>query len=440
MKTYQDIGIQIPQVYLPRKGTDLTKWAVIACDQFTSEPEYWQEVENLVGDAPSAHNLILPEVYLEKPGEMDRILNIQAAMRSYLDQGILQPHEGLIYVERTALGKTRKGILLCLDLEYYDYNRGSTSLVRATEGTIVERLPPRMKIRNGAALELPHILVLIDDPQRTVIEPLAAARESLDKLYDFDLMLGSGHLSGYAVSGALEEQIVAALCGLADPAGFARKYGVPQDTPVLLFAMGDGNHSLATAKAFWEQMKPTIGMDHPARYALVEIENVHDEGLEFEPIHRVLFDVRKNIFTAIQGYFGMDINLLHVSSAEEMIDRVDHTHGHKQVIGVVSDGGWVSYGLVEIEHPSSNLPVGTLQAFLDVFLKEGGAEKIDYVHGRDVVVKLGSQAGNVGFYVPGMDKSDLFKTVILDGALPRKTFSMGEAKEKRFYMEARKIV
>jgi len=440
MKTYKDIGIQIPQVYLPQKGIDLTKWAVIACDQFTSEPEYWQEVENLVGDAPSTYNLILPEVYLEKPGETERIQSIQSTMRAYLDQGILQPHEGLIYVERTALGKTRKGIVLCLDLERYDYTKGSTSLIRATEGTIVERLPPRMKIRTGAALELPHILVLIDDPRYTVIEPLAAAKGGLDKLYDFDLMLGSGHLNGYAVSGALEEQVVAALRGLANPADFARKYGVPQDTPVLLFAMGDGNHSLATAKAIWEQQKPTVGMDHPARYALVEIENVHDEGLEFEPIHRVLFGVKKNIFTAIQQHFGKDITLSHVSSAEEMVARVDNARGPKQVIGVVSDGGWVSYGVVEFDHPSSNLPVGTLQVFLDGFLKEGGAEKIDYVHGQDVVVKLGSQTGNVGFYVPGMHKSDLFKTVILDGALPRKTFSMGEAKEKRFYMEARRIV
>jgi hypothetical protein len=440
MKTYEDIGIQIPQVYLPRKGTDLTKWAVIACDQFTSEPEYWQEVEKLVGEAPSTYNLILPEVYLEKPGEMERIQAIQSTMRAYLDQGILQPHEGLVYVERAALGKTRKGIVLCLDLERYDYNKGSTSLVRATEGTIIERLPPRMKIRKGAALELPHILVLIDDPQRTVIEPLAAAKDSLDKCYDFDLMLGSGHLSGYAVSDALETKVIEGLRGLADPGIFAAKYGISKEKPVLLFAMGDGNHSLATAKAFWEQMKPTVGMDHPARYALVEIENVHDEGLEFEPIHRVLFGVKKNIFTAMQQHFGKDITLLHVSSAEEMVMRVDNTRGPKQVIGVVSDGGWVSYGVVEIDHPASNLPVGTLQAFLDGFLKEGGAEKIDYVHGQDVVVKLGSQTGNVGFYVPGMDKSDLFKTVILDGALPRKTFSMGEAKEKRFYMEARKIV
>ncbi len=440
MKTYEDIGIQIPQVYLPKKGIDLTKWAVIACDQFTSQPEYWEKAAEIVGNAPSTLNLIFPEAYLEQPGEAERIASIQATMRRYLDEGILEPREGFIYVERSVDGKTRRGLMLCLDLEHYDYTKGSTSLIRATEGTIIERLPPRMKIRTGAPLELPHILVLIDDPHRTVIEPVGEAKAKLEKLYDFDLMLGSGHLTGYAVSQALEDQVVAALRDLAKPEVFAAKYGISKDSPVLLFAMGDGNHSLATAKAVWERMKPEVGLNHPARYALVEIENVHDEGLEFEPIHRVLFGLKKNIFASLQHYFGHNFSLTPVDSAEEMIARVDRAHGPKHVIGVVSDGGWVHYGVIEIDHPASNLPVGTLQAFLDVFMKESGADRIDYVHGGDVVVNLGRQHGNVGFYVPGMDKSDLFKTVILDGALPRKTFSMGEAHEKRFYMEARKIV
>lgn len=440
MKIYDDLGIQIPQVYLPQKGTDLTKWAVIACDQFTSQPEYWQEVETIVGDAPSTLNLILPEVHLEQPGEAERIQRIRSSMREYLDKGILQPHEGLVFVERTVEGRTRRGLVLALDLEHYDYTKGSTSLIRATEGTIIERLPPRMKIRTGAALELPHILVLIDDPRHTVLEPIARAAARLEKLYDFDLMLGSGHLTGYAVSEALEEQAVAALRELARAEVFASKYKIGPDKPVLLFAMGDGNHSLATAKAVWKRIKPEVGLDHPARYALVEIENVHDEGLVFEPIHRLLFGLRKNIYAGLQQHFGNSLTLLPVSSAEEMVARVDHARGPKHTIGVVSNGGWATYGVIEIANPPSNLPVGTLQAFLDVFMKENGADKIDYVHGGEVVCKLGAQAGNVGFYVPGMDKSDLFKTVILDGALPRKTFSMGEAKEKRFYMEARKII
>lgn len=439
MKIISDLGIQIPQVYLPQKGIDLTKWAVIACDQFTSQPEYWNEVEKIVGDAPSTLNLTFPEVYLEKPGGEERIKNIQTSMRQYMEQGVLQPHNGLVYVERTVAGKTRKGIVLCLDLEAYDYNKGSSSLIRATEGTIVDRLPPRMKIREGALLELPHILVLIDDPNCAVIEPLGAAKSTLEKLYDFDLMLESGHLTGYAVNQEFEDRVVEALRGLADPETFASKYGIDKNQPVLLFAMGDGNHSLATAKAIWEKMKPLVGMDHPARYALVEIENVHDEGLEFEPIHRVLFGLKKDLFAELEKTFGANLSYKPVASADEMVKAVDSAKGQKQAIGLVGGGRSREFGVLEIASPSSNLPVGTIQTFLDAFLKEGGAEKIDYVHGEDVTVKLGSQSDNAGFYLPGMNKSDLFKTVILDGALPRKTFSMGEAREKRFYMEARKI-
>jgi len=437
MKTYPDLGILIPEVYLPKPGVDLHKWAVIAVDQFTSEPEYWAQVEQIVGDAPSTFRLTLPEIYLEKPGEAERIQAIQATTRQYLDAGILQPRQGLIYVERTAGGKTRKGLMLCLDLECYDYTKGSTSLIRATEGTIVDRLPPRIKIREGAALELPHILVLIDDPLRTVIEPIGAATDRLEKLYDFDLMLGSGHLTGYAVNdAALEAGVIAALRGLAQPETFAQKYGLMPDQPVLLFAMGDGNHSLATAKAIWEKIKHSVGPDHPARYALVEIENVHDEGLDFEPIHRVLFGLKRDFLAALKDAFGDNVTYAPVATADEMITRVDAGQADRQLVGLVTDQGC---GVIEITHASSNLPVGTIQAFLDPFLKAGGAEKIDYVHGADVTVRLGSQPGQVGLYLPGMRKGDLFKTVILDGALPRKTFSMGEAREKRFYLEARQI-
>ena len=439
MKIIDDIGIQIPQVFLPRAGTDLKKWAVIACDQFTSEPAYWRDVENIVGNAPSTLKLTFPEVYLEKPGAENRISNIQASMRKYMDEGLLQPRDGLIYVERTVGGKTRKGMILALDLERYDYNKGSSSLIRATEGTIVDRLPPRIKIREGAAMELPHILVLIDDPKHTVIEPLTAAKSKFEKLYDFDLMLESGHLAGYAVNSEIENQVVSTLRDLAKPETFSAKYGIGKNEPVLLFAMGDGNHSLATAKAIWEKMKPQVGMDHPARYALVEIENVHDDGLEFEPIHRVLFNLKKDVFAELTTYFGANFTYAPVTNGEEMIRRVDapRADGGKQVLGLV--GGGEKFGVIEISHPSTNLAVGTIQSFLDSFLKEGGAEKIDYVHGADVVERLALQPGHAGFYLAGIHKSELFKTVILDGALPRKTFSMGEAREKRFYMEARKI-
>jgi Protein of unknown function (DUF1015) len=280
---------------------------------------------------------------------------------------------------------------------------------------------------------------LIDDPNWTVIEPLSAAKFKLEKLYDFDLMLESGHLAGYAVNQEFENQVVDALHRLANPEIFTAKYGVDKNQPVLLFAMGDGNHSLATAKAIWEKMKPQVGMDHPSRYALVEIENVHDEGLEFEPIHRVLFGLKKDLFGELEKTFGENLTYKQVASADEMVKAVDSARGERQTIGLVGGGRSRDFGVLEITNPSSNLPVGTIQSFLDAFLNEGGAEKIDYVHGEDVTVKLGSQPGNAGFYLPGMNKSDLFKTVILDGALPRKTFSMGEAREKRFYMEARKI-
>ena len=437
MKIYDDIGVQTPQVYLPKKGTDLTKWAVIACDQFTSQPEYWKKVENLVGDAPSTLNLIFPEAYLEKTDGTERIQSIHSAMSAYLNKGIVQPRDGLIYIERSVAGKTRKGIVLCLDLERYDYAKDSASLIRATEGTIVDRLPPRMRIRQDAVLELPHILVVIDDPWHTVIEPVGRNKGALEKLYDFDLMFDSGHLAGYAVSEKLEAQVIESLRSLASPEAFAARYGISQDTPVLLFAMGDGNHSLATAKAVWEKMKSQVGPDHPARYALVEIENVHDEGLEFEPIHRVLFGLKRDLFVALKEYFGENFKYTLNARLEDAVRQVDNAHGPNHAIGLINGGK--DFGVVEIVHPSSNLPVGTLQTFIDQFIEKGGADKIDYVHGKDVVFSLGAQPGNAGFYVSGIAKSELFKTVILDGVLPRKAFSMGEAREKRFYMETRKI-
>ena len=437
MKTYPEIGVQSAEIYLPRPGVNLTKWAVIACDQFTSEPEYWKSVEKLVGDEPSTLHMILPEVYLGHADQDRRTIEAQNTMKKYLKTGLLQPRHGFILVERTINGKIRRGIMLALDLEHYDFTKGSQSLIRATEGTIIERLPPRMKIRENAVLELPHILVLIDDPQKTVIEPLLRAPEKLHKLYDFELMLDSGHLKGYLVEDPqLESQVVNALEALADPQEFQKKYGVGPEKGVLLFAMGDGNHSLATAKAIWEKIKSSVGMDHPARYALVEIENVHDESLEFEPIHRVIFNVHQDIKKDLLSSFGDNVGFSDCASIDEMVELVESYSAGGQVVGMISDKG---VEIVHFKRPNYNLPVGTLQAFLDGWIKRGAAEEIDYVHGKDVVARVGAKPGNLGFYLPSMNKSDLFKTVILDGALPRKTFSMGEAKEKRFYMECRKI-
>lgn len=437
MKNFPGIGVQLPQILLPKPGIDLHKWAVIAVDQFTSEPEYWRQVASLVGGSPSTLRLVLPEIFLGAGDEPERIAETQRSMQQYLEEGLLEPFDGFILVERSVGGRTRLGLMLALDLECYDYNPGSQSLVRATEGTILDRLPPRMKIRRNALLEVPHILVLIDDPQCSVIEPLYAQRSRLSRLYDFDLMLGSGHLSGYAIDQEdLQMQVVAALQRLAEPAAFHQKYGVGTDQQVLLFAMGDGNHSLATAKAIWEEMKPQVGMDHPARYALVEIENLHGAGLAFEPIHRVLFDVRENLAAAVRRFYAERAALTPVAGLQAMIRAVEGQEQPEQRIGVISPEG---YAVLSVRQPATNLPVGALQAFLDDWLKQSGAGRIDYVHGQDVVDHLGRQPGNLGFYLPAMQKSDLFKTVILDGALPRKTFSMGEAKEKRFYMESRRI-
>lgn len=437
MKNFPSIGVQIPEVYLPEKKVDPARWAVIACDQFTSQPEYWQKVSEIVGDSPSTFHLILPEVYLGKPEEQSRVKSTQQKMQEYMKTNVLQKKDGLIYVERTVDGKTRRGLMLALDLEKYNFNKGSQSLIRATEGTILDRLPPRIRIREGASLELPHILVLVDDPEDTVLGPIEKKRSSLPLAYDFDLMLGSGHLTGRHVEDAdLEKGVLSAFEALADPDHFHKKYNVGEDKDVLLFAVGDGNHSLATAKSIWEKLKPTVGLDHPARYALVEIENVHDKGLAFEPIHRVLFEVKEDPAAALRQAFGQNLEIVPVNSSREMIDQVHNPAPREQRFGLITPGG-TAY--VTIKNTASNLAVGTLQNFLDPWVKNGAASQIDYVHGDDVVCELGAKPGNIGFYLAGMSKSDLFKTVILDGALPRKTFSMGEAHEKRFYMECRKI-
>lgn len=444
MKTYDSIGIGIPEILLPAAGSDFTRWAVVACDQYTSQPEYWEQVKKSVSGAPSTLNLIYPEVYLNEANPERRIADIHNHMRDYLAKNILESHNGLVYLEREAAGRIRKGMLLCLDLERYDYSKGSTSLVRATEGTIVERLPPRMRIREGAPLELPHIMVLIDDPADTVIGSLTAAKDTMKQLYDFPLMMKSGHLKGWLANDAKLEKIVAtALEKLADPAAFSAKYGLPAGAPVLLFAMGDGNHSLATAKAIWEKTKAEAAdkaavMNSLTRYALVEIVNLHDNALQFEPIHRVLFEIAagRDLLGEMANFFSGHCRLHTVGTADEMKRRVDAQSGPGQLIGYIAAG---AIGVIEIDKPVSNLPVGSLQAFLDPFVKGGGAREIDYVHGTETVINLGIRKGNAGLYLPAMNKNDLFKTVILDGALPRKTFSMGEAEEKRFYVECRRI-
>lgn len=438
MSFYEEVGIHIPTVYLPDSSVDPTRWACIACDQFTSQPEYWQQVEAFIGDSPSTYHLILPEYLLGTSHEEARIASIHAAMQRYLAQGILTPHRGLVYLERTFAGRVRKGLLVALDLEKYDFRRGAKSLIRATEETIIERLPPRIKIRQGAPLELPHILVLIDDPAHTVIEPLAGQKDRLLSLYNTDLMLGSGHVAGWQIKDlAIEQQVIRALQQLIEPQNISARVGLPPDEPPLLYAMGDGNHSLATAKAIWEQIKPTVGLHHPARYALVELENVHDPAISFEPIHRVLFGIQRDLPAYLSDYYEGAVSFQPAGSVAELVQTIDHPSPTRQQVGYLSAE---TMGIITFHKPSSNLPVGTLQQPLDAYLKAGCASKMDYVHGQDILTSLASEVGNAGFYLPGMAKSDLFPTVIKDGALPRKTFSMGEAREKRFYYECRKII
>ena len=437
-KNIPEIAVQVPEILVPKTGVDLHKWAVIACDQFTSEPDYWHAVEAEVGDSPSTLHLILPEVYLGQPDEQVRQQQVVAAMREYLSGGIFSSIDHFIFVERTVGGKIRRGLMDALDLEKYDFKPGSTSLIRASEGTIIDRLPPRIIIRQQALIESPHILVLIDDPQKTVIEPLVSLKDQLLPVYNFDLMQGSGHLSGYQVSQpAIESRIISALENLADPKLFTQKYALEAGAPVLLFAVGDGNHSLATAKSVWEKLKPSVGMDHPARFALVEIENIHDEGLEFEPIHRLLFGVHQDVRPALQAFYPGQVSFTPCSSAEDLLQEISKSSSTCHNIGLVSPSG---FELLQIKAPRANLAVGSLQSFLDHWTQSGAADKIDYIHGNDVVFKLGSQPGQIGFILPAMAKQDLFTTIILDGVLPRKAFSMGEAHEKRFYLECRKIV
>jgi hypothetical protein len=430
-------GFRLPRALLPRRGIDLKKWAVVACDQHTSEPEYWHNVEAEVGDAPSTLHLIFPEAYLGQPDVPARIGRIQEAMRKYLAGGLFEEREGAIYVERTIGRRIRRGLMLELDLEHYDFSSTSTSLIRPTEGTMVARLAPRIEVRRGAELELPHILVLIDDPERTVIEPLGAAREQLAKLYETDLMFASGHVAGYAVDGVQAERVVQALLALANPRAFAARYRVPVETPVMLFAMGDGNHSLATAKSLWDSVRNSVGMDHPSRYALVEVVNIHDPALEFEPIHRLLLGVSADLRQAFAETFGNRYSCTDVPSGAEMRARVQAADVARHALGLIGPGR--RFSVIEIADPQSTLAIGTLQPFIDRFVERGGAADIDYIHGGEVLESLAMKPGSLGIHLAGMSKRDLLRMVVREGPLPRKTFSMGEADEKRFYVEARRI-
>lgn len=443
---FDTIALQVPKIHLPRKGVDLQRWAVIACDQYTSDIEYWKTLADFVADDPSTLNLIYPEVYLEEADPGARIAAINRCMQKYLDQGVLEEQSpGFLLIDReTSVVPSRKGLMVALDLEAYDYNEGASSLIRSTEGTILDRLPPRIRVRKNAPIELPHIMVLIDDPQQTVIEPLF--ERALPEAYNVELCCNGGRVRGWHVNGEQEISAVTdALSRLADPEQFARRYDV-EDQPVVLYAMGDGNHSFATAKAIWEELKQTADdreaiMHHPARYALIELVNIHDPGLEFEAIHRVVFESdSEQLLKAMADYYreqGGVLTLFRCADRVELAARqACEAKDGRHLIPFVDANG---VGLLVVDRPHFHLTVATLHSFLDVYTQKHTAARIDYIHGEEPVTKLGSQPGNVGFYLPAISKHDLFKTIILDGALPRKTFSMGEADEKRFYLECRSI-
>jgi uncharacterized protein (DUF1015 family) len=447
--TFKKLGIAIPKILLPAKGISLEKWAVVACDQYTSQPEYWDEVEKNIEDSPSTFHLVLPEVYLEDNNVNERISRINSNMQAYLKSNVLIPQKpGFIYINRkTGSVNSRKGLLFAIDLEKYCYNKGSQTLIRATEGTVLERIPPRVKIRENASIELPHIMLLIDDADKSVIEPLAGKTGDFEKLYDFDLMMGGGHIEGYLIQNASTlSEIAEAFGRLAHPATFKTRYGIDSDKGVLLFAVGDGNHSLAAAKTHWENIKPAITEEeartHPARFALVEVVNLHDEGLIFEPIHRVVFDINpKLVIAGMNSFFSSYSQTIHepygsLDNLRKRLNSLDKING-SHIIPYISKEQW---GLFILKNPRFNLEVGTLQNFLDQLVSKNPETRIDYIHGKDVLTSLCLKDGNIGFCMPSMDKCDLFKTIILEGALPRKTFSIGKASEKRYYLESRKII
>ncbi|MGN0438859.1 MAG: DUF1015 domain-containing protein [Lachnospiraceae bacterium] len=434
--------LHVPEILLPKEGTDLSKWAVIACDQYTSQKEYWDETKEIVSDSPSTLHLILPEVYLGSSNEDGMVKEIHQTMKAYVDEEVLTSiGKGFVLVER-GINKTyaRNGLVVAIDLETYEYKKGEHSLIRPTEMTVEERIPPRLRVRQNATLELPHIMLLIDDPEQSVIEPLMQKKDSYQKVYDTDLMQNGGHISGWFIKEGKEtEKIMNQIEALADDGVFRTKYGLTEEYPVLNLAVGDGNHSMATAKAAWENIKKDLTeeerINHPARFCLCEIVNIHDASLEVEPIHRVLFQVDEADLLENAGeYFTAMGSGFEVKEIEAYEKPVATANQHSFVF--CSDNGWK---LVSVINPKFGIAVAGIQTFLDKYLESRPESKIDYIHGIDVVTNLGTKENNVGIILPDVSKEDLFIGVIKDGVLPRKTFSMGEANEKRYYMECKKI-
>ncbi|HET9072464.1 MAG TPA: DUF1015 domain-containing protein, partial [Acidimicrobiales bacterium] len=425
------LGIAVPDLLLPARGVDLAAWSVVACDQFTSQPEYWERVDQLVGERPSTLRLIYPEAQLDRPDREERIAAIHAAMADYLARGVLVPWPAtLVLVRRVdSHGRTRWGLLVALDLEQYDWHPGSHGLIRATEGTIESRLPPRVQVRRGAPLEVPHTLVLMSDADHGVIGPLAASAKLREPLYDTSLMLGGGRVTGWAVDQAAHlEAVTSALEHLAA--------GLDPDNP-LLFAIGDGNHGFATAKTCWDELKAGLSEEeratHPARFALVEIVNVLDPGLSFEPIHRVLFGLSRADFDAELARHCTGFRVESVEPTEVAGLADDQSSGQR--FGIADSDGAAIYTLSD---PHGAIAVATLQPVLDALVDSEECE-VDYIHGADVAAELATEPGNLAVFLPEFDKATVFDAIRVGGELPRKTFSLGDASDKRYYLEARRI-
>ena len=423
------VGLKAADIMLPKKGTDLSKWAVVACDQYESEKEYWASASEIVGDAPSTLRVIFPECYLEDNDGDKRIADINASMKKYVDANLFDTYkESFFLVRRTCSGVSRWGLMAALDLDRYSWEKGSKTLIRATEGTILSRIPPRKKIRKDAPLEIPHIMVLISDEKRSVIEPLAAKKDSLKSVYDVELMKNGGHLEAWLVNSDEDKENV---CKAFEAINASLDASNP-----LLFAMGDGNHSFATAKSCWEDIKATLTPEqqksHPARFCLVELENIFDPGLVFEPIHRVFFNVPEDVFLKELKKNAESVSIEEVGCKNCIAAKIKDQS--EQRFGYCVAG---KHAVVTLKNPAANIAAGTLQKVIDELVKAG--YNIGYIHGADVTDKQGTEKGNIGIFLPAIDKGTFFETIIKDGALPRKTFSMGEANEKRFYMECRAI-
>ena len=447
METLKDFGLRVPEILLPA-NVDLSKWSVIACDQYTQDLDYWKRAEAAAAGAPSTLNLILPEVYLNSPDKAERIAKIRQTMKEYLGAGVFAPpFNGFIYIERkTAFGRMRKGLVAQIDLETYEWKPFSKANIRATEATIVERIPPRKEIRKGAPLELPHIMLLVNDKDDILVGGSGAVAKKNAPLYDGQLMCNGGSITGWGLSSESE------LAGVTDAVAQIAEKNRATDGSTFLFAVGDGNHSLATAKAVWDEYKQELILGGagdaeleacPVRYALVEIVNIYDTGLTFEPIHRVIFNAD---VPGLINYLAkeLDGSVSEVAGAAELEAAVkaswaDFGFAYK-------DGGVQKYVLLKTN--IKELAVARLQPKIDEFLKgvvgtggatETAAPEIDYIHGSEEVLKLGERDNAVGILLPPIAKDSFFETINGRGPLPRKSFSMGEADEKRFYLECRKL-